>query len=279
MTAEAGFLHRVRETLHKMHPAERRLGEFLLNFPGELASYTAAELAALAHVSAPTVSRFVQKLGYANYEEARRHVRAGQRSGAALFLVGSRAREPEAALRAHLLQAQANLEATFLGIPQPEIDALATAVLGAGRVWVVGFRTSQPIASYLYWQIYQVCAHVSVIPQAGQTMGEHIAAMGPGDCVVVVGVARRIRPMETILHHIRKSGARVAYVSDEGVDRRDDMEWHFRCQTVAPGPLFSHVAVMALMHLIATRVIELSGPEGRKRLSAIESQHDGLDEI
>ncbi|RVN61034.1 MurR/RpiR family transcriptional regulator, partial [Sinorhizobium meliloti] len=83
---ERSFLARVREILPELHPAERRLGDFLCDFPGEIASYSAQELAALAHVSKATVSRFVQRLGYENYEEARRHARADKQTGSRLFL-------------------------------------------------------------------------------------------------------------------------------------------------------------------------------------------------
>ena len=65
---ERSFLTRVRQVLPELHPAERRLGDFLCDFPGEVASYSAQELAALAHVSKATVSRFIQRLGYENYE-------------------------------------------------------------------------------------------------------------------------------------------------------------------------------------------------------------------
>lgn len=59
---EKSFLSRVRSILPELSPAERRLGEFVCDFPGEVATYSAQELAALAHVSKATVSRFVQRL-------------------------------------------------------------------------------------------------------------------------------------------------------------------------------------------------------------------------
>jgi DNA-binding MurR/RpiR family transcriptional regulator len=276
---DLSFLQRVRTSIDVLHPTERRLATFLLNFPGELASYTAQELAALAHVSAPTVSRFVKRLGYANYDEARRHVRSDQKSGAALFMVAAKASEPEGQLRAHLVQAQANLDATLIGIPASEIDAIARAILAAPRSWIAGFRTSQSFATYLYWQGYQVAPRLQVIPQAGHTMGEHIAAVTADDCVVVFALSRRIRGMDGILAELVRTGARVALISDEGMARHADVTWHLHCATLAPGPLFSHVSVMLLIQLLASRMIELSGPEGRRRLSNIEMLHDRLNEI
>lgn len=42
---EKSFLARVRIALPGLHPAERRLGDFVCDFPGELASYSGSELA------------------------------------------------------------------------------------------------------------------------------------------------------------------------------------------------------------------------------------------
>lgn len=276
---DQSFLQRVRGSMDALHPTERRLATFLLNFPGELASYTAQELAVLAHVSAPTVSRFIKRLGYTNYDEARRHVRSDQKSGAALFMVAARTSEPEGQMRAHLEQAKANLESTLLTLPATEIDAIAHCILKAPRSWIVGFRTSQSFASYFHWQCYQVVPAMQVIPQAGHTMAEHIAAIRPGECVVVFALSRRIHAMDAIVSAIIQTGAKVAVIADEGMDRRADAGWHLQCATLAPGPLFSHVSVMLLIQLLATRVIELSGPDGRKRLSGIEVLHDKLHEL
>jgi hypothetical protein len=51
-TAVKSFVGRIRDILHDLSPSERRLAEFALDFPGDLAGYTASELASLAHVSA-----------------------------------------------------------------------------------------------------------------------------------------------------------------------------------------------------------------------------------
>ncbi|WP_172330406.1 MurR/RpiR family transcriptional regulator [Mangrovicoccus sp. HB161399] len=277
--SEPTFLDRVRNSLDGLHPAERRLAVFLLNFPGELAAYTGQELAALANVSAPTVSRFIKRIGYANYEEARRHVRTAKRTGAALYMVAAGEDSPEEMLRTHLRQAETNLGQTFLTLPAAEIETLAAAVLAARRVWIAGFRSSQAMASYLHWQIYQVCPQAAVIPAGGQTMAEHVAAIEPEDCVIVFGMARRPQGLPALIEALKGRGAKVAYVSDEGAERRDDLDWHMQCATLAPGPLYSHVSAMLLMQVLATRILQLSGLEGRRHQSVIEELHRDLGEL
>ncbi|KOF19018.1 DNA-binding protein [Ensifer adhaerens] len=276
---ERSFLTRVRQVLPELHPAERRLGDFLCDFPGEVASYSAQELAALAHVSKATVSRFIQRLGYENYEEARRHARADKQTGSRLFLATSADTAGEQSVTAHVAQGVANIEATFLAISETQINTASAALLKARKVWVIGFRASHSFATYLQWQLTQVIENISAIPGGGQTLGEHLVSFTPDDVVIVFGLRRRIALMDALLNQVEKSGARLLYITDEGVPFLSQAEWHFRCQTLAPGPLFNHVSVMALCHLLTTRCIETAGVSGRNRLRGIEALNDALEEL
>ena len=230
--APDSFITRVRDELPRMHAAERRLADFVLDFPGELASYTASELARLANVSNSTVSRFVRKIGYASYDEARRHVRTERQTGAALFMVGA---GPETGtLLAHAEHGIANLEKTLLGLSLQEVDAIATAMLEARHVWVVGFRTAHSFATYLHWQTFQVIERISILPQAGQTIAEYVASMTRDDVAIVFNLRRRVRSMDEIVGQILNSGARTLYVSDETALPPKGPAWQVRCHTTAP---------------------------------------------
>ncbi|XOT94799.1 MurR/RpiR family transcriptional regulator, partial [Alcaligenes pakistanensis] len=88
-TAVKSFVGRLREILHDLSPSERRLAEFALDFPGDLAGYSASELASLAHVSNATVTRFIRRLGYSNYEAARKQVRSEKKAGSPLLLAAT----------------------------------------------------------------------------------------------------------------------------------------------------------------------------------------------
>lgn len=276
---DKSFLFRVRQALPDLHPAEKRLGEFVCDFPGELASYSAQELAALAHVSKATVTRFIQRLGYENYEEARRHARAERQTGSRLFLTTSADASTTQSVKTHISQGVANLEATFMAISDAQIDGAASAMMRARKVWVLGFRSSHPFASYLQWQLTQVLEDIIAIPGAGETLGEHLVSLREDDVVVFFAMRRRIAQLDSILAHVRKSKARLIYITDESAPFETGATWHFPCQTLAPGPLFNHTAVMALCHLLITRCLEQAGVEGRKRLRQIETLNESLDEL
>ncbi|MDM8357577.1 MurR/RpiR family transcriptional regulator [Pandoraea communis] len=277
--ASRSFVGRIRSQLNELPAAERRLAEFVLDFPGDLASYTGAELAELAEVSKATVSRFVRRLGYPGYEEARRHVRDEKQTGAALLLSDSAKAASPNAVEAHANQGVLNLTGTFGRLSNTEIDKIAKAIVAARQVFVFGFRSSQPFASYFRWQILQVVEHVIVLPGPGETVGEHLASMEAKDFVVVFGLRRRVPQTDAILDYAASAGTKTLYITDQQAPEHQGATWSINCDTAAPGPLDNHVAVLGLCGLLATKVLEHAGTRGRKRLSAIESAHDHMGEL
>ncbi|RYX91900.1 MAG: MurR/RpiR family transcriptional regulator [Comamonadaceae bacterium] len=279
MRDSESFVRRVRTQLDGLSSAERRLADFVLAFPGELASYAASELARLAGVSNATVTRFIQRLGYASYEDARRHARLERESGSPLFQNTTGAEKSSQLMATHLQQSQANLANTFAQISDDAARAMAKALLAAPQVLIFGSRSSHAFAVYLRWQIIQVLPRVVAVPGAGESLGEHIAGLTPKDCVVVFGVRRQTRQMRQFLEASSAAGASVIFISDRASPDFPAATWSVQCHCAGPGPLDNHVAVMALCDLLATLVIEGAGAAGRKRLSAIELSHEELDEL
>jgi DNA-binding MurR/RpiR family transcriptional regulator len=274
------FVTRVRTTMESLPATEKRLAEFVLEFPGELASYTGAELGKLANVSTATVSRFVRHLGYANYEEARRHVRDEREGGAALLQAGAPSGQGEQdAIASHVQAGMANLARTLADISDESLDAMARAIVSARQILVVGFRSSQPFASYFRWQILQVVDRVAVVPGPGETLGEHLVGLDAQSIVIVFGLRRRVPQIDSIIDYAIGTGAKVLYVIDRGSPSREIATWTVSCDTSAPGPLDNHVSVMGVCDLLATKVLEIAGKQGRKRLSGIEAVHDALGEL
>ncbi len=277
--SRGSLVARVHAARAAFHPSERRLADLILDFPGDLASYTATEVAQLAKVSNATVSRFVRKIGYSSYEEARQAVRAEQQAGAPLFRFGSATAPSGGAVAAHLEQSRRNLERTAADLDAAAVDALAQAALDARSLHVGGLRAGQPLARYLGWQCLQVSPRVCVFPRDGETLAETLAALGPPDCVILIALRRAPALLRAAAAMAHDRGAALALIGDAPDLAEMPARWRFACATSAPGPLLNHVAVMAVCNLIAARVIELSGAEGRSRMSAIDDGHARLGEL
>ena len=274
------FVRRVRGHLDALPETERKLANFVLEFPGELAGYAGNELAELAGVSPSTVSRFIRRIGYETYEEARRHVREERQSGSPLFQSASAGRKRgDGLVRPHAEVSAANLGSTFERLADAQVTEIAQAIRDAEQVLIFGSRSSHGFAVYLRWQIIQVVPHVTAIPGAGETLGEHLAGIGERDCVIVFGIRRQTRQVSAVLEAASKARAKILFVSDQASPDYAGATWSVQCDCRGTGLLDNHVAVMGLCDLIATTVMEASGAAGRKRLAAIEQAHDELDEL
>ena len=277
--APSSFVGKVRQLLNTLSPTERKLGEFVLDFPGDLATYSASELAGLAGVSNATVTRFIQRLGYSNYEDARRQAREERNTGSPLFLAAPGMRGVEGSIASQIVQAQDNIVATFKHIPAELVDEIAQALAAAQDVWFLGFRSNRNLAAYLRWQLVQLLPRTHLIPGAGETLGDSAVDIGARSMLVVFALRRSVPMAARLAASAAQAGAKVLYVTDHFSKAAVPSTWLLRCHTQAPGPLDNHTAVMLLCHLLATRVMHHTGSKGRRRMAAIEAQHDDLDEM
>lgn len=277
-TAVKSFVGRIREILHDLSPSERRLAEFALDFPGDLAGYTASELSSLANVSNATVTRFIRRLGYPNYEAARKQVRSEKNAGSPLLLAATET-DAERSLATHLQQSQSNLASTYRRIPESLLNEIAQAILGARKVWVLGFRSSHALASYFRWQLLQIVPEAQLIPGPGETMGEHLAGIQKDDVVVIFALRRRVRAMDQLIEQIALLNPNVLHISDQLSPEKSPCRWLLRCDVQSPGVLDNHVAVIGLSHLILSQVIDLAGTAGRRHLGLVEAFHDSFLEL
>lgn len=273
---------RIRIRYETLSPAERKLADLILNFPGELASYSATELAELAQVSKAAASRLFQRLGYTSYEQARREARAAQRWGSPLYLNSSieTPGDPQAALTGHHQCEMANLSRTLDALGALDVDGMVNALSGARRVVLFGVRNSYMLASYARWQLIQMRDDVALLPNAGETLAEHVAGLTRDDLLVVVGFRRRVAAVRQIMESAHAGGVPILYLTDPTANRTAALAtWVVRCQVRGASLFDSYASAMSVLHYLSSAVARRLGPQGRKRLKRIERLHDTLEEF
>ncbi|KAA2315024.1 MurR/RpiR family transcriptional regulator [Pseudooceanicola sediminis] len=278
------FLSRVREALPGLHQAERRLALFMLDFSGDLASYGAQELARLSGVSKATVSRFVRRIGFETYEEARRAARS-ERQAATGAVSGEecnsfpRAAPFEQLAALNLREDWGHIAWTFERIDPAALDGLAAAILRARRVWLIGQQIGHGYASLLYWQLNEVAPEIRVIPQAGEPLGAHLMLMHPDDLVICLALPRRRSGIEAALEEVLMIGASCAVISDESMADDPRFAWHFRCR-IDNAPLPENpAAVGAVCHQIVTRTTRLAAQNRIERTQRIDEINARIGDI
>ncbi|WP_158243161.1 MurR/RpiR family transcriptional regulator [Acidimangrovimonas sediminis] len=278
----ASLEDRIRASFSDLPPNEQRLAETILSFPGDMASYSAAELAKLANVSPATASRFFKRIGYKSFAEARQDVRAAQRWGVPFYMQTRQAegRGVLETLRQHLDFETANLNHTFQQMSEEDLLGAVSALEGAARIKCLGFRTSAMVAGYAAWLLAQLRGNVSVIGKGSDTLSEHLVALGPGDLVLAVGLRRRLPVFARSLKAARERGAKVLLITEptaqSAVQHADIV---LRVDVRSASLFDSDATAYSLVHLVSILLASRLGKAGRDRMRAISDLHTELGEF
>ena len=262
---------RIRDRYAEMSPQERKAADTVLEHLDELATFRASELAVLAAVSKATMSRLFRRLGFADFDAVRAHLRALRAAG-----------EPRRVAVAASARIQAHVEAAAIAeaLGQPSLPEAALALAQARQVLIVGWRSSYPVALHLRQQLSQIRSRVDLAPAPGQSVGDEVVGLGPGDVVVAVGIRRRPPAFSALLGTVAQTGATVIVLADpSGSHYLARADIGLRC-TVDHGLAFdSHAAAMSLISLLADQVLAARGRPGQERISAISAAYDRIGEI
>lgn len=273
---------RVRAAYEEMPGSERKIADLILDAPGDVAGYSATELAALAGTSKAAASRFFKRLGFRNFGEARQLARARQTWGSPLYLDRSPAPEADATreLSSYLEDELALLRRSFGTFDPAQLDAIAATLATARRVWLVGFRNSHFVAGYARWQFIQFRPDVHLLPRTGETLAEQLANVGPDDLVILVGIRRRVAGFRRMLETCVERGARVLYVTDPTARAESARAtWTLVCQVESAYLFDSYAAPLGLLRFLAIKAYRKTGRAGHEHLEAVERLHDRLDEF
>jgi DNA-binding MurR/RpiR family transcriptional regulator len=269
---------RIDRQYASLSPQEQRAADAVLDHLGDLAVYSASEIADLGGVSKATVSRFFRRLGYEDFAEVRAQARVLRSLGSppAGADPGSR---PGDRLAAHLAAERRNLERTLHGLRDGRLDAAAELLAGAGQVAVLGWRNSHPVALHLRQQLAQVRGRVCLLPPPGQSLGEDLADLTAADAAVIVGFRRRPSGLGPVVTALLARGVPLVLIGDDSLAPWQGRVAHLlRAPLDSPSPFDSYAAAMSLVNLLATAVMAYQPRPGRARVSAIAAFYRELNE-
>lgn len=281
-TKTKSFVDAIHQAYETLSGRERQVADFILEMPGEISLYPASELAQLIGVSNSTVTRFVRRIGYSNYDEMRQAARSARQWGSPLFLASGQADEnPDADfLRRFMESEQKAMAYTLAGLSPQLVDELSTALLEARHLGFLGFRNSHHFASYARWQFIQFRKQTRMIPGPGETVAERIADLTEEDLVVVIGVRRIIGNLKRYMSALSERGVKVLLLTDPSARVTPKYAtWTITCQVENEFVFDCYAGVLAVVRLLAYETFLKSGKEGRAYLKDIEDQHSVLGEF
>ncbi|GHJ45692.1 transcriptional regulator [Catellatospora sp. TT07R-123] len=253
----------------RLTPTQRRIARELVHHADTAAYLSAAEVAEMAQVSQPSVTRFAMALGFDGYPALRRRLRE-------LSSGGAPAAEDEANdLQRAVRDEMANLNRLADTLADPAAVHAAAGLLAASRpLPVLGLRAAAPLAGYFGYFAAKIHPEVRVLDTGGSLLIERLeqAADSGARAVLAYALPRYPRELRDALAEARSLGLALVVVTDSPVSPAADLADVTLTAAVGSQLVFDlHTAPMVLTMVLLQAMSDIDPAATQRRLEHFES--------
>lgn len=270
---------RIGDRIDAMPAGERRAAQTLIgNYP-LLGLRTVADFSVQAGVSAPTILRFVARLGYQSYSDFQNALQDELAARLQSPLTRSEAGAGADTAGSHpLVDATIdNVRETFRHLTDRQLSDIVVDMANLrAKVFLIGGRFTDPIARYM-------AAHLSivrpgVIHLAGQENNwrDRLIDMGKPDVLVVFDIRRYQQSLVAFAEKASQRGVRIVLVTDQWLSPIARVARHVvASRTSVPSPWDSNAALFVVAETLIASVTKALGPKSARRIADLEALREG----
>ena len=212
------FLQLLQENEPTFSKGQKRIAQYMMQCYDKAAFMTANRLGKTVGVSESTVVRFAVDLGFDGYPSMQKAMQemvlnrltAVQRIEVANDRIGDQD------ILSMVIQSDIEkLRRTEELISRDEFNASVKAVLGAKRVYILGVRSTAPLANFLGYYLNYMFNNVHIVTASGTSeMFEKIVGMRSDDVVIAFSFPRYSTATLKAAQYCRSTGAEVIAITD-----------------------------------------------------------------
>ncbi|GHE55859.1 MULTISPECIES: MurR/RpiR family transcriptional regulator [Streptomyces] len=257
---------------HRLTPTQRRIAHCMVRGAADVPFLSSVELADLAGVSQPSVTRFAVALGFDGYPALRRHLREvapAERAAAAA---------QEDAYNEYQQAVQGEIEnlrqlSAMLADPSP-VEEAGRVLAGSRPLPVLGLRAASSQARGFAYFAAKVHPDVRLLDEGGSMLADRIdAAAGAGaSALLCFALPRHPREVAEALDHAREAGLKVVTVADSAfapVARSSDL---LIPAPVGTGLAFDTACAPMLLGRVLLEAMADALPDAQARLEAFDAR-------
>jgi len=273
----------IRQNLDKLTATQRKPARLLLaNYPFA-GLETVARFAALAGVSGPTVLRLINKLGYAAYADFQQALKRELEARVQSPITRQRPHSGTAGGSSQLLDAFVevlceNLRQSAFSWTAADLDGVVNLLADSRRrVYLLGGRLTEPVASYLFVHLHALRPRVLRIEGQTDTWPESLLDMSKTDILLVFDIRRYQNDVVKFARQAAARGVQVVLFTDQWLSPVSKFATLvFACHTQTPSNWDSSVSILALLDILISALNQRQWPTIHKRMGELEELRGNL---
>lgn len=211
-------IQQIEDRYKKMSKGHKAIARYITENQQDVAGRTAATIGQAVGVSESTVVRFAAELGFGGFPEFMSQLRDELKSSMTAsqrIKASAKISQSQDILGDVLLHDADQLRRAYDRRDPQAFDAAVGALMGAGRVFVVGVRSSAPLASFLHFYLGLMLDDVRLVATAsGSEMIEQIMSIKKGDVYVVISNPRYSTRAIRTTAFAKEAGATTLAITD-----------------------------------------------------------------
>jgi DNA-binding MurR/RpiR family transcriptional regulator len=277
---QPSLAERIRHEMDSFTPTEKRAAHLLLSHYPFAGLDTVAEFAARAGISAPSVLRFVTRLGFGGFPDFQKHLREELEAQllSPLAKAGPADKSQGAPALASFTDAViGNLKATVENIAPAEFDAVV-ALLGdpRRRVHLTGGRFTGALARYAESHLRIVRSHVDFIEGQQSLWRDRMIEIGRRDVIVAFDIRRYQEDVIALCETAARQGATVVLLTDAWLSPIARVARHvLPAHVTAPSNWDSSAGLLLLTEALVAAVTKRLWETAKPRMEAVERLRSG----
>lgn len=214
---ETSVLQILEEKMEDLTSAQRKVADYVLKNPTEVAFLTIEQLASNIGVSVASIMRLAYAVGYSGYAQFQKDLQEMLRNQVAppTRLEQNLKKIDKNKLLVACADVQiANINKTVDFLTDEAIDKALDLVFKAKTIYVVGVRGSHTVAHYLYEGMNRLGVDCQLlIPDTGRLQSV-LAKMSQDDLVIAISLPRYARRTMEIVRVAKSKGAKLLSITD-----------------------------------------------------------------
>ena len=252
----------------RLTPTQRRIAHSLIQHAPSAAYLSAAEVADMAGVSQPSVTRFAVALGFPGYPALRRELRALADVDPADPAAGNPLQQAVRAEAERLARLAGQLDD-----PRP-VEKAAELLVESRPLPVLGLRAAAPLAGYFGYFAAKIHPDVRVLDGGGTALLDRLdqARAAGADAMLAIVLPRYPRESLDLVREARDAGLRVVALTDSALSPVAEY-----AEVVLPAPVGTqlvfdlHTGPMAMAMVLLQAICDVHPEPVQRRLEEFEN--------
>ncbi len=212
------MITRIQDRLHSMSKGHKLIASYIINHYDKAAFMTAAKLGQTVGVSESTVVRFAIELGYEGYpklqKELQELIKSKLTAVQRIEVTSNRISESNI-LKSVLQSDMEKIKLTMEGIDHEGFDKIIECILNAKKIFILGVRSSAPLASFLSFYFNLIFDNVRLVQTTSiSEMFEQVLRASEGDVVIGISFPRYSKKTTKAIQFVKSQGASVIVITD-----------------------------------------------------------------